>query len=779
MEKEGIDFAPFFEEGALKEAEKENFRLRPYQIDAVEKCMEGFEKESKGQLIMACGTGKTITGLSIAEEMAKRKEGPFFSLCLVPSIQLLTQTLLYWKKHSSFPFFAQAVCSDNGANGEENSPSYLEERNIPRVAKTAEDILSPNSPFTSLFCTYPSLPKVIEAQKMGLIPAFDLCIADEAHRTTSKNLWGKIHFGGLKALKTLFMTATPRLKEEGEGPSMDDPSFFGRPFFTYSFERAIKEKYLSDYRVLLYAVRGGEREEEIAGKILASFDSFFTDPGDFQSVFGLEKVKAFSIPLSSSFKTPFVKRAIFFCRTIEESKKVALHFEEVLRGKGLPLGKAEIKHIDGSEKAREKRRKIEWLKEGKEGKVRVLSNSKCLTEGIDVPSLEAVVFFDPKNSDVDVTQAVGRVIRHSDTKPFGLVVVPVVLGEKETAREAGRNKKYQGLIKILKKLREMDPSLDLALSTEKGERKRRKGEEEEEEEEFSLEGLGEVLDKEIREQIPPSPIRFAFSRALNLLNSFAEENPKEWEKAKERFSFLKEEKLKEEICLHLLLSPFFPSLALGPLFSFVESFAKKAFKDEKEVLKLQNPGRELRQKFPAFSPFYSSFLKEALGEEKAGEEDPSKAPQDLLSLLSLLLERVGKEEGKDPKGPIFDPYAGEGSLLSFFEKERKEKGEGEEKRLIPYYMAKEKGLSCSLSNSFPKEKLSFLASNLLNFFPLKKEVEGGGNGEKELREAFKTAKETLKRGGDGPFYISLPPPWLPLGRFRGLFVPLLFIFKGV
>ena len=317
---------------------------------------------------------------------------------------------------------------------------------------------------------------------------------------------------------------------------MDDSSFFGRPFFTYSFERAIKENYLSDYRVLLYAVRGGEKEEETAGKILASFDSFFTDPSDFQSVFGLEKVKAFSLPFSSSFKTPFVKRAIFFCRTIEESQKVSSHCEEVLKGKGLPLGKAEIKHIDGTEKAREKRRKIEWLKEGEEGKVRVLSNSKCLTEGIDVPSLEAVVFFDPKNSDVDVTQAVGRVIRHSDTKPFGLVVVPVVLGEKETAREAGRNKKYQGLISILKKLREMDTSLDLALSTERGERKRKKGEEKEEEEEFSLEGLGEVLDKEIREEIPPSPIRFAFSRAFNLLNSFAEENPKEWEKAKERFS---------------------------------------------------------------------------------------------------------------------------------------------------------------------------------------------------------------------------------------------------
>ena len=391
--------------------------------------------------------------------------------------------------------------------------------------------------------------------------------------------------------------------------------------------------------MLLYAVRGGEREEETAGKILASFDSFFTDPSDFQSVFGLEKVKAFSLPLSSSFKTPFVKRAIFFCRTIEESKKVSSHFEEVLKGKGLPLGKAEIKHIDGTEKAREKRRKIEWLKEGEEGKVRVLSNSKCLTEGIDVPSLEAVVCFDPKNSDVDVTQAVGRVIRHSDTKPFGLVVVPVVLGEKETARGAGRNKKYQGLIKILKKLREMDPSLDLALSTERGERKKKERKEEEGEEEFSLEGLGEVLDKEIREEIPPSPIRFAFSRALNLLNSFAEENPKEWGKAKERLSFLKEEKLKEEISLHLLLSPFFSSLALDPLFSFVESFIKKAFKDEKEVLKLQNPGKELRQKFPAFSPFYSFFLKEALGEEKGEEEDPSVSPQDILSLLSILLKK--------------------------------------------------------------------------------------------------------------------------------------------
>ena len=236
---------------------------------------------------------------------------------------------------------------------------------------------------------------------------------------------------------------------------------------------------------------------------------------------------------------------------------------------------------------------------------------------------------------------------------------------------------------------------------------------------------------------------------------------------KERFSFLKEEKLKEEICLHLLLSPFFSSLALDPLFSFVESFTKKAFKDEKEVLKLQNPGKELRQKFPAFSPFYSSFLKEALGEEKGAEEDPSVSPQDLLSLLSLLLKRVKKEEGKDPKGPIFDPYSGDGSLLSFFEKEEKEKGEGNEKRLIPYYMAKEKGLSCYFSNSFPKEKPSLLASNLLNFSPLKKEVEGGGSGEKELREAFKGAKETLKEGGMALFISPCLPPGFPLECLDG------------
>ena len=276
-----------------------------------------------------------------------------------------------------------------------------------------------------------------------------------------------------------------------------------------------------------------------------------------------------------------------------------------------------------------------------------------------------------------------------------------------------------------------------------------------------------MLDKEIREEIPPSPIRFAFSRAFNFLNSFIEENPKEWEKAKERISFLKEEKLKEEICLHLLLSPFFSSLALDPLFSFVESFVKKAFKDEKEVLKLQNPGRELRQKFPAFSPFYSSFLKEALGEEKGEEEDPSVSPQDLLSLLSLLLKRVKKEEGKDPKGPIFDPYSGDGSLLSFFDKEEKEKGEGNEERLIPYYMAKEKGLSCSFSNSLPKDKPSLLASNLLNFSSLKKEVEGGGNGEKELRQAFKKAKETLKDGGVALFISPCLPPGFPLECLDG------------
>jgi predicted helicase len=428
---------------------KEKKQLRPYQEQAIQSVLEGFKSRDRGKLIMPPGTGKTLVALRIAESFGVGK----LILFLCPSIALLDQSIKAWFRDSELPVHAYAVVSDRGVGRDDelksrsllSFPATTSAEELLRVFRLEEDKLN------VIFSTYQSLDVIKEAQRRGL-PEFDLIICDEAHRTAGVSKREETNFKlvhsneHIKGKKRLYMTATPKVfdveREEKERIEeenlvkifdMSDEDIFGPTFFEYSFRRAIEEGYLSPYRIVVMTVDKKEVQEKLY-EYLMSQGSLSID--DTTKLVGLGKLIKGEVhnedgtPLNLS-----VKRGIVFVNRVSKSKQVAEDFDAVFREYFGTQSPAEIQHIDGNMSVFDKRNKINWLREGGE-KCHILTNAKVLTEGIDVPALDFVAFFDPKESVVDIIQALGRVVRKAENKEFGLVFIPLVVST-DKGREGG------------------------------------------------------------------------------------------------------------------------------------------------------------------------------------------------------------------------------------------------------------------------------------------------------------------------------------------------------
>jgi len=449
---------------------KEKKQLRPYQQQAVKSVLEGFQSRDRGKLIMPPGTGKTLVALRIAESFGEGK----LILFLCPSIALLDQSIKAWFRDSELPIHAYAVVSDRGVGRDDelNSRSLL---SFPATT-SAEELLRAfrleEDKLNVIFATYQSLDVIKDAQQKGL-PEFDLIICDEAHRTAGVSKREETNFKlvhsneHIKGKKRLYMTATPKVfdveKEEKERIEeenlvkifdMSDEEVFGPTFFEYSFRRAIEEGYLSPYRIVVMTVDKKEVQEKLY-EYLMSQDSLSID--DTTKLVGLGKLIKGEVhnedgtPLNLS-----IKRGIVFVNRVSKSKQVAEDFEAVFREYFGTQSPADIQHIDGNMSVFEKRRRIGWLREGGE-KSHTLTNAKVLTEGIDVPALDFVAFFDPKESVVDIIQALGRVVRKAQNKEFGLVFIPLVLStDRENIDEQIERTSYKTLWQVLNAVASLD-----------------------------------------------------------------------------------------------------------------------------------------------------------------------------------------------------------------------------------------------------------------------------------------------------------------------------------
>lgn len=467
---------------------------RPHQSEALIKVIQGFQTQDRGKLIMACGTGKTYTSLIIAEQMVKPGQNILF---LVPSIALLSQTLRAWTADASVPLRCFAVCSDSKASRNEEDMriyelAYPATTNANKLAASL-NATRDESAITVIFSTYQSIDVIHQAQqKTGM--AFDLVVCDEAHRTAGytapdedHSAFVRVHDNAyVKSSKRLYMTATPRIYAEASKSkaeesdvqvfSMDDVATFGPIFHQLRFDEAVRRDLLSDYKVLVIAVDELHVSRVLNRRIADSGDELKLD--DAVKIVGcwngLGKHVAAEDGLDVSVDPQAMRTAIAFAQSIKHSKLLTAEFERISNDLGdkidyLPA--LEAKHVDGTMNVVERNQRLSWLKDniGKEEAVcRILTNARCLSEGVDVPALDAAIFLNPRDSVVDVVQSVGRVMRKDPTgrKKYGYVILPIGI-RKDTSPETALddNKKYRVVWQVLNALRAHDDRLDKQFAT--------------------------------------------------------------------------------------------------------------------------------------------------------------------------------------------------------------------------------------------------------------------------------------------------------------------------
>lgn len=475
-----IDWDAFLQDESAPLTAQPRKTLRSHQVSAVEDVLEGFKVNDRGKLIMACGTGKTLTSLSIAEQMAGKGGRVLFA---APSLSLLAQSIRQWGADAQMPLRAFAVCSDAKVGRTDSDSTRTYDMPIPATtdASALLNAASPETPdhMTVVFTTYQSMQVVADAQNQGL-PDFDLVVCDEAHRTTGAHRAGEmssfllVHDAqAIKGRKRLYMTATPRIyapaarqkakEEDIFVASMDDKSQYGPEFHRLTFAEAVDNDLLSDYKVTILAISEAQIAREYQ-RLLGDGENM----ADVGRVIGVLNGLAKLDPEGQEFKDDPepMHRAVAFSNTIAASKHfVGLVEREQEDQSAVAERKLAIQgqHVDGKSGVTERNRLLSWLGDTltMDQRCHVLSNARCLTEGIDVPALDAVLFLQPRKSQIDVVQAVGRVMRKAEGKQYGYIILPVVVPSGEDAVSAlDRNDAYSHVWEVLQALRSHDERFD-------------------------------------------------------------------------------------------------------------------------------------------------------------------------------------------------------------------------------------------------------------------------------------------------------------------------------
>lgn len=504
LEESQIDWGQYEPKAApVIKAKKQ---LRAHQTNALNAVVHGLADADRGKLIMACGTGKTFTSLKIAETLAGAGKRVLF---LVPSLSLLSQSLTEWTQESETPLHSFAVCSDSDVGKKRKKDddmvqTFVHELRYPATtdsARLAAEMAKRHdaSHMSVVFSTYHSIDVISRAQKQFGMADFDLIVCDEAHRTTGatfgdddESAFVRVHDAGyIRAAKRMYMTATPRIygdsaKATAERDnvalcSMDDKALYGDELFVITFSEAVKRGLLVDYKVIVLAVEEAHVNRRLQDLLRDENNQLKVD--DASKIVGCWKA------LSKQGLTEDLvgdgdpmSRAVAFCQVIEVSKGAKTHkvsskqiagmfqavveayqeSEETEEFEQAARLHCEAEHVDGGMNASEKEAKLAWLKaETPENTCRILSNVRCLSEGVDVPALDAVLFLTPRNSQVDVVQSVGRVMRNAPGKKRGYVVLPVVIPAGVEPHEAlNDNKTYAVVWQVLQALRSHDDRFD-------------------------------------------------------------------------------------------------------------------------------------------------------------------------------------------------------------------------------------------------------------------------------------------------------------------------------
>lgn len=483
-------------------------QLMEHQLKAISKARTHFIEDGndRGKLVMACGTGKTYTALNLVEQLTDSKG---LILFMVPSIALLGQALNDWSADSKKPFKAVCICSDSKSSKITKKNNNFDDKeesitDLPLPATTNADTIAKQlklyrkhseqgKGMVVVFSTYQSVDAVSEAQKAilketnGEYGVFDYIVCDEAHRTTgvmkdrdNESSFTKIHDDkNVQGKKRLYMTATPRLYGESAQKkaaekdavlfSMDDEDIYGKEFFRVNFSYAVEHGLLTDYKVLVLTVNGSDLpaniKEKVENPLSKEFD--FDDTTKLIGVInGLAKQVKGDGGKTWEVDPRKMHRALAFCSSIGDdykpgtSKNVAHILPQLSQDYYNSLSDdekdkavlVEAKHIDGSMDSMQRNEKLQWLREEPENEnvCKVITNVRCLSEGVDVPALDAVLFLSARNSQVDVVQSVGRIMRNfkkgtPDEKKYGYIIIPIVVDENQKPEEVLNNNLRGGL----------------------------------------------------------------------------------------------------------------------------------------------------------------------------------------------------------------------------------------------------------------------------------------------------------------------------------------------
>ena len=519
LEASPVDWDKLLKGDTGKAALREGKQPRKHQLEAMKAAHEYFRVHDRGKLIMACGTGKTYTSLEIIEQ---ETGGKGLILFMVPSIALLGQSLNAWMTDTKYRMKAVCICSDSKAskrNDFDNDETSIIDNPLPattNINSIKRQLLGykDTDGLVVVFSTYQSIDVLAEAQR-ALLEAdpsygiFDYIVCDEAHRTTGFKQKGrdeshftKIHDNDLiRGKKRLYMTATPRYYNDNAKAtakdkdlvlwSMNNPDYYGEEFFRIGFGRAVREGLLTDYKVLVLTIS----EDDIP-------DSILEDVKDKQQkeikmddaskligcINGLSKRIKGDKGVTKEADPVLMRRAVAFCSTINPSERgsgisskgfaavmptmVRKYKESLSEEVREEVVDIEVQHVDGGMNAATREEKIAWLKEetGNPNECRILSNVRCLSEGVDVPALDAVLFVAARNSEVDVVQSVGRVMRTfhkgaSDEKKYGYIIVPVVVpADVEPEKAMEDNERFSVVWKILNALRAHDDEFNATVN---------------------------------------------------------------------------------------------------------------------------------------------------------------------------------------------------------------------------------------------------------------------------------------------------------------------------
>ena len=498
LEQSRIDWLTYVREDRVRLHSKKE--LRDHQSKALVAVKEGLATADRGKMIMACGTGKTFTSLRISEDLAGKGK---LVLYMVPSLALMSQTIREWKNDAVDDFTAFSACSDEKVGKRNDKDDQvvvnLHDLAFPATtdpAKLADEVKNASSEkMTVVFSTYHSIDVISRAQFEHGLKEFDIIVCDEAHRTTGATLVGddesnfvRIHRNeNVKGKKRLYMTATPRIfgekartRAEDENvslASMDDESIYGKVLFHRGFGWAVENNLLTDYKVVVLVVDEGVVSENVQNRLAEGAELKLDDATKIVGCYKALAKVGFTTKNNQGEEEALkpMRRALAFCQNIALSKLLTEEFAKVVEeyssnesteDRAKDTLKVQLKHVDGTFNAEKRYECLSWLKDDTdENTCRVLTNARCLSEGVDVPSLDAIMFLHPRKSQIDVVQSVGRVMRKSEGKELGYVILPITVAPGVSPEKAlNDNEKYKVVWQILNALRAHDERFDSTIN---------------------------------------------------------------------------------------------------------------------------------------------------------------------------------------------------------------------------------------------------------------------------------------------------------------------------